>query len=126
MSEKPDLLACPFCGEAPIYWAPAITVHCGSCNASLPKVHKSEAIAAWNRRAGGEGWQSIETAPRDGSKFDVWMGRDGYRICDVYWADIQEWWSTDGAYGPEEPTPLAAYPQPTHWRPLPAAPGDAP
>ena len=72
------------------------------------------------------GWRPIETAPKDGAKFDVWMGRDGYRICDVYWSDIQGCLSTDGVYGPEEPTPLAAYPQPTHWRPLPAAPTGRP
>lgn len=102
------------------------------------------AIAAWNRRAGGEreytreemreacqqnynagraAWRPIETAPTDGTKIDVWVKK--HRITDVYWSDIQGWWCIDGHYGPEEPTPLAIIPAPTHWLALPAPPSAA-
>lgn len=66
-------------------------------------------------------WRPIETAPRDGTKIDVWHG--GERMTDVYWSDIQDAWCFDGACGPEEPTPLAAFPPVRHWLPLPPAPG---
>jgi hypothetical protein len=70
----------------------------------------------------GPQWQPIETAPRDGTKFDLWIERDSYRVTDAYWSDLQGWWCTDGDYGPEEPLPLAIVPAPTHWMPLPAPP----
>lgn len=70
------------------------------------------------------GWRTIETAPRDGTKIDVWA-RDE-RTTDVYWSDIQDAWCIDGTYGPSEPTPLAIYPRVSHWMPLPKAPQNAP
>lgn len=66
-------------------------------------------------------WRPIETAPRDGTKIDVWHG--GERMTDVYWSDIQDAWCFDGQFGHEEPTPLAAFPLVRHWLPLPPAPG---
>lgn len=66
-------------------------------------------------------WRPIETAPRDGTKIDVWHG--GERMTDVYWSDIQDAWCFDGLCGPEEPTPLAALPPVRLWLPLPPAPG---
>ncbi|MGN6099855.1 MAG: hypothetical protein ACTHOR_01800 [Devosia sp.] len=70
--------------------------------------------------AGREGWQPIETAPKDGQKFDGWQG--GGRVTDVYWSDVQDAWCVDGPYGPEEPTPIAIAPPLTHWQPLPTPP----
>ncbi len=67
-------------------------------------------------------WQTMETAPKDGTKFDAWAR--GHRTVDVYWSDVQDWWCTDGDYGPEEPLPLAVSPAPTHWR-LPPSPPKA-
>ena len=68
-------------------------------------------------------WQPIETAPRDGSRFDAWLpSRGGGRVTNVYWSDIQEWWCVDGAYGPEEPTPLPIVPVISHWMPVPEPP----
>jgi hypothetical protein len=67
-------------------------------------------------------WLPMSTAPMDGTKFDVWIGRDGYRITDVYWSDVQQAFCTDGEYGPEEPSPLAVVPAPTHWMPRPGKP----
>lgn len=62
-------------------------------------------------------WQPIETAPKDGTRIDVW--RRGERLTDVFWSDEEEWWSY---MGDTYPIPLAASPAPTHWRPLPAPP----
>lgn len=72
------------------------------------------------------GWMPIETAPRDGTKVDVWMEvypsprsmgwGDSFRACDVWWAD--------GAWvrmHQGKPTELFdGYI--THWMPLPAPP----
>lgn len=71
-------------------------------------------------------WQPMDSAPRDGTKFDVWYPAHGhdtaYRLTDVYWSDVQDDFCTDGQFGPEEPAPLMLYPRPTHWQPTPAAP----
>lgn len=64
-------------------------------------------------------WQPIETAPRDGTFIDVWSRN--HRTCDVFWSDIENTWCIEG-YHPEEPTPLARYPAPSHWMPIPEAP----
>lgn len=79
----------------------------------------AEALNAERERCG---WQPMETAPTDGTKFDVWMHPHGYRTCEVYWSDIQDGWCTEGDYGPEEPSPLTILPYPTHWMPLPRSP----
>lgn len=71
-------------------------------------------------RTDGPAWQRIETAPKDGTKFDAWQ--HGHRVTDVYWSDIQEGWCVDGSYGPEEPTPLAVIPAVLHWMPPPEPP----
>jgi hypothetical protein len=68
-------------------------------------------------------WQPIETAPRDGIKFDGW--RDGRRVTDVYLDDRgvitrQNWngkYATWTYFDPSVPF--------THWKPLPEAPKDS-
>ena len=42
-------------------------------------------------------WQSIETAPKDGTVIDVWVDI-GVRICDVMWRG-GEWVTYDSEYG---------------------------
>ena len=74
--------------------------------------------------ARGEGWRTIESAPRDGSYLLgfqggqislIWWNSDQYaRKPRPYWTGTHEW-----AGG----TTRARVDQPTHWRPLPAAPG---
>lgn len=59
-------------------------------------------------------WQSIETAPKDGTIIDVWTQKDG-RIPNVYW-DGEDWVSMY----------LMWSGIPTHWMPLPEPPGDRP
>jgi hypothetical protein len=58
-------------------------------------------------------WQPIETAPRDGTLFDVWSG---YRVTNL-------WFATNGKLyreGHSHPADLEHWP--THWMPLPAPP----
>lgn len=66
-------------------------------------------------------WQQIETAPKDGTH--VWAFADGEQIA-MHWIDISGgcWVYSDSLLGDVCPDA----PQPTHWMPLPAAPGAAP
>ncbi len=73
-----------------------------------------------------DGWQPIETAPRDGT--EVLILRDG-RLALGWWSDdpyrpepVPFWHGTDvHDYGKK----WAQKTQPTHWMPLPAAPSPA-
>lgn len=60
-------------------------------------------------------WQPIETAPRDGNEFLVWMFGNSMAV--VYFIDTNEefpWATMDGpGYNKNAPT---------HWMPLPAPP----
>lgn len=76
-----------------------------------------------------EGWRPIESAPRDGTKVDLWLD-SGRRIADAEWGlpeiiedddadEDEEGWITDYGFrtyciGEDERV--------THWLPLPAAP----
>lgn len=64
-----------------------------------------------------QGWQPIETAPRDGATIWAWNGEH----CQMEWYGSPEWsgWlHSDPLLSDADPDPV----QPTHWRPLPAAP----
>lgn len=87
----------------------------------LISLAKAEALA--------EGWQPIETAPKDGTEFDAWNGKE--RVPNVFWA-VPEY-ATDGertwctweyitGFGHEAHTAHCL----THWRPLPPPPKEAP
>lgn len=71
------------------------------------------------------GWQSIETAPRDGTEFDGWVstGRVENVSWDPDWNDRGGWLRRiDGVHcvtWQEVDEPMQC------WRPLPPAPGDA-
>lgn len=69
------------------------------------------------------GWQSIETAPKDGRRFDAW--RTAYRIPNVFWDATEECWCTEGKFMDSDPVPLAISPPPTHWMPQPPPPTSA-
>lgn len=63
----------------------------------------------------------IESAPRDGALFDVWIPSfaepgKGYRVADL-------WVGSDGALRRgRDPLPVKLAHSPTHWMPLPAPP----
>lgn len=69
-------------------------------------------------------WQPIETAPKDGTRIDIWdPSHGGQRIADAYWyggqkrggwhAPNQDYDGMDGLYAKDGIT---------HWMPLPDAP----
>jgi hypothetical protein len=85
--------------------------------------------------AGAEPWQPIETAPKDGTVIDLWIGgefagrRDSCywgkpdhccgehgRYCDSDWHDLDDGWVDDMNM------PLSGEEPPSHWMSLPAAP----
>jgi len=70
-------------------------------------------------------WQPIETAPKDGTKIDLW-GRNlltwdkrGERIVNVAWGRVTNWL---GREGDDWQTGRGEDFQPTHWMPLPDPP----
>lgn len=82
-----------------------------------------------------DGWQPIETGPRDGTVVDLWV--KGKRMADCYWSfarndkgkrvDDPVWdgWCCDtGKPGPSgfNPYPNLINGKPTHWRPVPGRP----
>jgi hypothetical protein len=70
-----------------------------------------EAILARSSERCDAGWQSIETAPRDGTK--IWACEDDVQY-ECWWRD-----SRGEAYWMDR---VDSEPEPTHWRPLPALP----
>jgi hypothetical protein len=56
------------------------------------------------------GWQPIETAPRDGTKFLCWVPRGPYEGISINRWKEGYWWCTSRANPP------------THWMPLPEPP----
>ena len=70
-----------------------------------------------------EGWQPIETAPRDQTEILVFVPS---RSPPVFTAQYIDGWSasTEGRYAPEDDFYGDEDFEPTHWRPLPAPPGN--
>lgn len=81
-----------------------------------------------------EGWQDIETAPKDGTVIDLWVD-SGCRITDAYWGepevdrnfrdDEEDGW--DAAPGWLKNVGFSTYclgedERATHWMPLPPPP----
>ena len=98
-----ELLPCPFCGGKPYLANVAMVgcayVVCTDCRIQGDDGSQERAIAAWNRRA--PVWQPIATAPKDGTRVDLWHSANG-RIPDCRHVE--------------------AYSAVTHWQPLPAPP----
>jgi hypothetical protein len=68
--------------------------------------------------SGDDGWQPIETAPRDGTV--VWVF-NGEQAC-MWWDHVCGLWLwSEVLLSDVDPEPD----QPTHWRPLPAPPQEA-
>lgn len=64
-------------------------------------------------KAMADGWQPIETAPKDGTH--IWLGDSG-GVVTGYWSPVYGGWRCDWDMGRGDGK------KPTHWRPLPAPP----
>ena len=73
-------------------------------------------------------WQPIETAPRDGTIFDVWLGdceeADRHFYCSPATRRSPDWHWRDGKFRPavKSTFALTTFVEPTHWMPLPGSP----
>jgi hypothetical protein len=66
-------------------------------------------------------WQPIETAPKDGTKVDLWVNfqRSGWgRVADAYWNDEVRDWQLGGFNAVE----YDVRPEISHWMPSPSGP----
>ena len=74
-------------------------------------------------------WQPIETAPRDGTKVDIWginhlhYATPGQRIVNVAWEPVSDWMGNERE---DWQTGRGDYFEPTHWMPLPDPPAPTP
>lgn len=69
-----------------------------------------------------DGWRPIETAPKDGTKIDLWCVSDGMigtRVPYAHWCDRWCFWGDEAA---DSDFLVHEYGEPTHWRPLPPPP----
>lgn len=90
---------------------------------SEPVMNKSattrEKPPSSSNKTSGDGWQPIETAPKDGTPIDIWCG--GFRYCDAYWDDKEQAWCTEDG---EVPIRHIFGIEPRHWMPIPGNPAD--
>lgn len=112
------LIGCPMCGgEAELggkgldRWVGACTD--ADCQTEGPmRKGRDAATAAWNRRASP--WQTMETAPRDGTRVLCFAPPSS---SEYLTARLRvDWWHEGGWW---QMRPVQPY---THWRPLPAPP----
>jgi hypothetical protein len=61
-------------------------------------------------------WQTIGTAPRDGSSILGWWEKS-QTLAVIYWDFAQPGWL------PEDDTDIESMSAPTHWMPIPKPPG---
>lgn len=70
-------------------------------------------------------WLPIESAPKDGTKIDLWYPHGIGREPNSYWHSIQAWGydvpATD-RHHPQEMDFMTRGCEPTHWMPLPNPP----
>ena len=121
-------------------------IACGSdivsaCNNSALSLSDLRALLAALEAAREDGWQPIETAPKDGSEVLVWRADCGILLArwtapiefmttaeleaesdgNDDWMEEPDWFCADFVSGSR----LDGMEAPTHWRPLPATPKEA-
>ena len=92
------------------------TVGCSCGFWGPPRKVREDAVAAWNN---ARCWCPIETAPKDGTKIDMWWVNrhgEGARETECFFGKGSWRWHRSGIEVPSLYTP-------THWMPVPAAPG---
>lgn len=99
------------------------------------------AIATLNAVIAEMGWQPIETAPKDGTDVLIWKDMGDTPVVHIAWYRSKEEWEDSGKYcgfcetieewegwwsyteNSVSQSKLDGHHAPTHWMPLPAAPG---
>jgi hypothetical protein len=79
------------------------------------------ATVRWIPIAQSGEWQLLKTAPRDGSKIDVWT-ENGVRYVDVFWYEGPDFPEGAFAYYDSNLRDLIDVDDATHWMPRPAPP----
>lgn len=77
-------------------------------------------LSAYERGRAEREWQDISTAPKDGTKLDLWVvfqETGARRVPDAHWNDKLGGWQLGQHNALDYMTPPAI----THWMPLPAA-----
>jgi len=94
----------------------------GDANAAPDRDTNSKSATSPGVTAGASaGWQSIETAPRDGTRFLTWDSYYGVRMGRAFMrADHDDWLSYVDSNGSSHKGGIRA----SHWMPLPAVPVD--
>ena len=64
-------------------------------------------------------WQPIETAPKDGTKIDLWDAAYGCRVVNAKWDNHYS--TGDKSWGRNSVDGPFCY-EPTHWMPIPQPP----
>ena len=122
------LAPCPFCGTVeglyPSYHFPGsgapYAIDCVGCGMDFTPREGMDVFEAWNRRAplpiagkGDDGWQPIETAPKDGTRILTWQPTWASAPEAINRWDGTKWIEDNGSW-------FVILPE--FWRPLPAHP----
>ena len=75
----------------------------------------------WIAQLQGGEWQPLRTAPRDGSKIDVWT-ESGFRYIDVFWYEGPSYPEGAFVYYDSNLRDFIDVDDATHWMPPPAPP----
>lgn len=84
----------------------------------------SRALSALRSPNAGDGWQPIETAPKDETSVDLWVQGEGFawRVPNAWWCPRDEAWITaDADYG-EPGSCIGPMDRATFWRAVPEPP----
>lgn len=121
MSDTPELLTCPFCGEALVLTKSDMWVHAeqslGDCILSKMGIPADDAtqIAAWNTR--DTQWRDIADAPYETKVITLWQG-DGRSVymfntknSGTMLGKRDEWWYSKPSQMPQKWMPLPPTPE---------------
>ena len=117
---------CAFMGEPPCWQAGGLSPDCDEPGClALAEAAIAAMISA--APAAPNGWQPIETAPKDGTEFlGFGGGVEGVQgIQVVRWCERVGCWETPEASLEDWDNQAEGYSRPTHWMPLPDAPTEA-
>lgn len=105
-------------------WAKILKEHCGfgdfGCQGCLDIIRAIQKDAA-SAASVPDGWQPINTAPKDGTEIDVWCKVCG-RVPDAVFNTKKNRWEYVGLDMFDEMDWIELEYPPTHWMPLPPPP----